>query len=645
MCRKTLAAILTIMFVLPFSAFADASSAIDWSVIPVAVQDVCATKLAAFNFRQARTVKFQNIGKIVYRFKAVNYNTGALGRLCFDEQGTSLADCGDALREADAAMYFEDFGAIDPQLWSILQAAKSDEQIPVGIWLRTYEPDVAKDSSETALAARAAEIKYQHQVVKQQMQNTALRVINKTVSFISAAPAAFANLTPSQIVALAKEAPIASVSYNPKPVPQSTTYVSSVNADISGETGSNVKVCIIEASQPTTPNNLATASGTYCSTGSKDSHARCVNAVIDSTSAPYGVATDILPYRASWDGCDANAAPAFDWCIDNYTDVWNWSHTCSTTDNRLFDYWTKANPYPLIVAASGNSSASTVSCGSACTFTSYAPTCVGYSTLMVGAANDCATSGRTDDNIACFSGATNPSSSDRELPMLVAPGQGIDADGISCGDGTSFATPAVAGVAAHLIEKNNTHMNAWPELMRAVLMATAGENVDGGRLTALPDYTADHRDGAGEVDARAAVDLADSANKMDGSNTACGKGFDMAMLQSSSTAENAYYSEQYKLKTTSSARRARIVIAWDGTATCSDPSAGTCSSSSMDADLDLEVTDGTSTWYSNSSDNTYEFLEIPVTANTEYTIKIYVYDWVTSSTFLGVAWYVDGFDS
>lgn len=65
----------------------------------------------------------------------------------------------------------------------------------------------------------------------------------------------------------------------------------------------------------------------------------------------------------------------------------------------------------------------------------------------------------------------------------------------------------------------------------------------------------------------------------------------------------------------------------------------------MDADIDLEVTDGTTHYYSESIDNTYEFLEISLTANVEYTIKIKVYDWFNSQTYMTVAWYTADFNN
>ena len=619
----------------------------DWRGIPSPVKTAFLARAPNATVRHVQQQTFDKIEKQLYRFKAYSLADGGLMRLCFDGEGAFLADCGRGLREAEAGVYYQDYGAIDPALWARMTATPMNQAIPVGIWLATFEPVLARSASSQSLSAHAASIASMHSATKQQLVTSMADTTGKVPTLVPNAPAAFAMLTRAEIIALAKVPPIAALYYYPAPVPQATAYVSAVNADISGETGSGAKVCVIEASQPETPNNLATASGTYCSTGSKDKHARCVNAIIDSTSSPYGVATDASMYRASWDGCDSNASAAFNWCVGTYSTVWNWSHTCSPTDNRLFDYWTKASPYPLIVAAAGNTTAGTMSCGSSCSFTSPAPvtSCTGYSTLLVGAANDCGTSSRSDDEIACFSYSGNPSSSDRELPMLVAPGQNIDADGTSCGDGTSYAAPIVAGISTHLVEKNSTHMAPWPELQRAVLMATADENVDGSRLEQLPDSSTDHRDGAGEVDARKAVDLASSSYKKDGGNTACPKGFDMTFLQSSTTSASSYYSEEYKMKTTESGKRARVVITWDGTATCSNPATGTCSGATEDANLDLVVTAGGSSWVSDSADNTYEFLEFDVTAYVEYTIKIYVYDWTTSSTFVGLAWYIDDFDS
>ena len=614
-----------------------------WKNVPPAALAACSASGPGTVCTQLQVRNMPNMGKAVYVFKTRDTALNQ-GKICVDANGDKVADCGKQWQKQEGAIRFADYGAIEEDLWSKLQGAALAELIPVGIWLATDEPTVVKETVSSAeLAANEAIIAAQHAAAMQKLLTATNKFGITDVTPMKRAPVAFARLTASQIVALAKAEPIARLSWWTPPVPQWTTYVSTVGANATGYTGAGSAVCVIEQDLYNSSTDIS-PDAVDCGTDSgTESHGNVVAGVVNANVSPFGTAPDSTMYYAHWDGCYANAAPSYDWCMDQWSNVWNFSHSCSATDRYLFDYWTKQNPYPLMVLAAGNDGPAAVDCGSNCGGGSIPETtCTAFSALIVGGSNDCNTTGRTDDEIFCPERSTD-TDTDRETPYVVAPAQNITAAGYTQ-SGTSFAAPAVAGIAAQLIDVNPTLMQPWPELMRAVIIATANENVHGGRMTALGSAT-DHRDGAGEVNALFATDLADSANKKDGNNTACEKGYDMATLNTSSPTEGNYYSEQYKIKTTASGKKARVVVVWDGTATCSDPAAGTCSGSSMDADIDIEVSDGTTTYYSESASNTYEFLEFTATQNVEWTIKIKVYDWFNSSTFMAVAWYVADFDT
>jgi hypothetical protein len=104
----------------------------------------------------------------------------------------------------------------------------------------------------------------------------------------------------------------------------------------------------------------------------------------------------------------------------------------------------------------------------------------------------------------------------------------------------------------------------------------------------------------------------------------------------------------YNAKKSSWPHRLRVVLSWDATATCSDPSLGTCSNDVLDADLDLYVyrkSDGQLMGYSVTSANSYEFVEFDADPAAEYEIKIYAYSWTSASTYFGLAWDITSFST
>ena len=102
-----------------------------------------------------------------------------------------------------------------------------------------------------------------------------------------------------------------------------------------------------------------------------------------------------------------------------------------------------------------------------------------------------------------YSQSVNPSS-DWELPHIMALVHGNTAGASSgavqqSGDGTSFAAPQVAGIAAGILE-GNPNLRTHPEALMAGILAGAHTNVDGPWPLKLSD-TVDDTDGVGLVDA------------------------------------------------------------------------------------------------------------------------------------------------
>lgn len=94
-------------------------------------------------------------------------------------------------------------------------------------------------------------------------------------------------------------------------------------------------------------------------------------------------------------------------------------------------------------------------------------------------------------------------------------------------------------------------------------------------------------------------------------------------------------------------QRLRVVIAWDGTATCS--SSTSCTGSVLDADLDLHVwktssdaftrPPGMPTCSSSSWDSSYEVCDIPVIGGEDYLIAPSIGTKNAGATYFGIAWY------
>jgi hypothetical protein len=531
-----------------------------------------------------------NTGRVIHRVKALRRDNQQPTGACFDGAGSRLADCGRSLRAAEEAEAFAKHGALDAELHDALRAMPPDALITVALWLRTTEPVEAKEkllANPALLAAHEAERRRVVEAAKAVWKKSLPESTAARVRFDPSAPVAYAELRASEILTLAKGMDVAQIYRVVPPRPSGTTaYPSSVNSTSTGYSGSGEKVCAIEVAGASTPNNLVLAASN-CQSTNLSPHARIVAGVIRDNLSPYGVATGSSVYLTSQASCTGGSLESsINWCVNQSATIWNYSVWCQTSTDRLFDYYVKNTPWPLVNYAGGNHNDEPMpkqNCGTACTNTDCNVVCKAFNGLIVGAVNDCNTSSRTDDVMACFSCHLN--SDNRELPMIVAPGQEIQADGVT-DSGTSYASPMVAAAAAQVVQRN-TALRSWPEALRSILMAGATENISASTLD-LHD-SIDDRDGAGELDVATAVTIADSANKVDGGNAARSSGFDYGTLTSSGTPTGNYYSETY-VASKNAWHRLRVVLNWDSTASCTTSGGSTtCSSDQLDADLDLYV--------------------------------------------------------
>lgn len=381
-----------------------------------------------------------------------------------------------------------------------------------------------------------------------------------------------------------------------------------------GYDGSGIDLAIVEDSRVDFTNNFLNNGVTRVAGDSNvDNHATaCAGMVASLHTTHQGIAQGANIFSAngtSYDDSDMSAA--MDWAavtqnVDIMNNSWggnNYSDDLNQHDRHL-DYIVRHNACTVVVAAGNSGSAAGHYVGSPAK---------AYNVITVGNYDDDGTLTWNDDTMSNSSSYNNPSTG-CEKPEIAASGTSITSTlmgATSVGDagsGTSYAAPMVSGAAAQLMERNST-LKTWPEAIKAILMATALNNIEGGS-------TLSSKDGSGGLDIRAAFKLVDEG------------WFDTRILYSSSfpVSYNIY---AHKGETV------RAVIAWDSKAS-SDFSTDT-----LEADLDVRIykPDGSYLTGSFSSHNSYEIVSFYASETGDYELRINDHRFDGSSEYLGVAWW------
>jgi hypothetical protein len=244
---------------------------------------------------------------------------------------------------------------------------------------------------------------------------------------------------------------------------------------------------------------------------------------------------------------------------------------------------------------------------------------LGFNVITVGGFDDHDTPTWSDDSIYVCTSFANPISthSDREKPELSAPAVNLTVTTVgpanmTIASGTSGASPLVVSAVALLIERNS-RLAIWPEITRAVLMATATHNIEGS--SRLSDI-----DGAGGLNAGEAMSLAQDSQRTGGRWYTC----------------DASTATPLDLITLTVGRqtRQRVVISWD-----TDPSYANYGNEPS-ADIDLEVVDpqGRVVASSRSFDGTNEIVEFDTPLAGTFTVRAVKFR-CDLSTWLGWAWH------
>ena len=436
------------------------------------------------------------------------------------------------------------------------------------------------------------------------------------------------------------------------------------------------KVCLIDGGVPRDPTYLRM--GEIRFPLQYYSHSQATAGIISNTlshsiSAATIVSTAIDDYILSYGGTNPGMG-TFEFCFDNgptpvanmsmsFDDVNYSGDAPSETETDFYTDFlaTKRAPFPLYVMSAGNSAG----------FPETVPTPWvqnrGYNSLIVGASDDRGSPNIFDSTIAWFSSWVNPprTHGDYELPNLVAPGIGIASANMfdipdmldssprtgcpSNLSGTSFSAPQATGVASLVFNTDPSSFYGFPEMLKAVLMASTSVSVDGAGFTSLSSSPSpDRKDGVGVLDAQAAIALGSSSYRSCPGCEAMPRGrwagtFDLVNGFDS----NGYSTQQWNLVADRTGRM-KVIGTWTGfplPCNFSDPIAGTyfpqyCNSNELDADLDLVVWNLTAgTWcVSGSWDSSWEGCDMQVTNGDRLTVKMFLSAAYNSSTVLAVAW-------
>lgn len=640
--RLSLAAWLAVNFGL---ASRDAFAGNGYADLPPAIASWAAASFKGADLAQAayHVKELPYTNQVLYRVKGAGAGTTVYSA-GYDKNGTPLADGGAGLVKAEQKAYYDVHGAAQPDMVAKLSSAKPDEVIRTSIWLFTYEPTLPREDL-IASPQLVAEQKAYSDFVQEQARSLLMKdwsILTKApITFEDGTPIGEAYLTPAEIVAIAKHPAIARIYSYTEPVhTNSTVWQQAINSTGNGVTGSGYEVCVLDGGKPADPSNatgIPTLNGYACSLGSTNTDSQWL-AEIARAGTSGGTSPGALTPIANWSGgsCSGGSSSAINWCSQTRAArVWGWPWASAGAVNDLLDYNVKRSPYPTICASAGNTGPTAITRS------------LGYNVINVGGSNDAESAGRTDDTLYSDTSSLNPAYSDRELPMLAAPGVGIQTASGTYSTGTSASAFMCTGAAAQILEKNSA-LASWPEAVRAIMICGADENVDGVRLDLMD--AVDDKDGAGELNVAMSVSMSDSGNKVNGSNTPRATGLDYGTVNTGMFTlygDTYVYYETYYAKASVSGKKLRVVLTWDGTATCSNPSnASTCGASVLDGDFDLKVfnvTKGVPAKSSLTYDSGFEFVEIDDTDGDEFMINITAESWASgvTSTYMGLAWHFD----
>jgi hypothetical protein len=444
--------------------------------------------------------------------------TGEIVSVNHDPRAGVTAGAG--LREERSAAAAKGLPAIerkaDAAPRTALAGGKPDTDLRVAVWLdadpepaeaavRDAHPEVSwvagrpiVESIEQARELRAAlwEARRATYEAAAEAFRPAVEAAGGSIGYAStSAPLVFLDLPGAAVAGLAARADVLTLGLEEEWEVSMSSAGPAIGADWTGDGGDqgrDVRVGVVEYHNVANSGDLAgKVAASYSTTGTTvvGGHPTWVGGAIASQNGTYrGVAPGAVIVSAGTGGYTPSLAydraiiAAADWAVapgGGDVDILNASIGQDTAQGaeearRYFDSigWEDNR---LVVAAAGN-------------FTTFGNWNVvspgtGYNVLTVGGVND-RNSGATGDDILWYVPGVNGanyvdlggtpwnSHGDYNKPNVSAPAVSVrTANGIS-GDGTSVASPIVAGIAAQLLARAPS-LAVWPEGTRAILMAGA----------------------------------------------------------------------------------------------------------------------------------------------------------------------------
>jgi subtilisin family serine protease len=578
--------------------------------------------------------------------KVVDRKTGAPKELAFDERGNAV-NIRERLSGLDKRRA-EKYGNMDPAVFDYLESSAEGDRIPVVVWARIELPpapyekpaDRRTDEPPSGEARINESLRGPVDDLYQALDRHGVSV-RKDSRRDEGLPLVMAELTADQLRGLSRDEAVGAIYFDDRTalndLGNSMAVARSNQAHALGFDGTGVRVAVFEDG-PSDTTNLS-FERRYISSPPASSHARLTSAIIKNIERrkPHGHAPDCDLYSANSSDNDALL-----WGVrDQHCTVISQSFHRSNepgsgtlqSDDVLKDWLALRWPYPTIVHAAGNFWE-----GDDDNIDPPEDEYVnhkGYNTLSVG---------NHDDSAGAMSGDSvfrNPSTShgDRELPEIAANGDGVSAVGEGM-SGTSFAAPATAGVVA-LLQDVDPVLTSWPEGCRAIMLAAAGRNVRGGTWWQDVSAGVDGRDGAGAVDASAGVAIARQRRWRDAA--ASRNGWDVGTLSSAAIGRDGLATFRYHVHVPPLlfVPRVKVALAWDSAVTTFLNVFPLSSRLTVDLDLIVRDSNGTTVGSSASWDNSYEVVEFAARAGQTY--EIVIRRWSGSDdVWFGVAWGVSG---
>ena len=593
-------------------------------------------------------------------FKIVDRTTGERYMVGIDHSGVVLDH--ERLQAIEKQKYRERYGKLHPRLHDRLAQSAADDQLPVSIWLRTGSelrserptPDAAKQMSRSDIAAfkRAAAERSRefHSAVRRPL-NEWLDARGYSGKGSDSAPIVFTKVPAQTIHELARLDYVVAIDLvvvgGPDGVesrlgggPEADSAHRTEKADIvedRGITGQGIVLGVVEKDAVSGANpylNNTDHAVTYYRPPTIDSHPTFVAGFMASThDTSRGVAPYIDEIASANSGAWTLTAmqPAVHWARETRgATALNNSYYLGTTgaltmSDRWADHLVRSHNSAFVVAAGNQHD----------TNPNYLVRSPGlaYNVITVGAIDHLGTGSWDDDRMWNDTGYVAPQL--RWKPDVVACGcknsvPDIDhrltgtttawpwIGTVDCG--TSFAAPAVTGMAATL-QQREPFLAFWPEAVKAIVIASALHDIEG-------DQARSDRDGAGHID-MAAGDLI-AAERWWTAQEIDEYSFDGRWM--TIPIGKLYAGERF-----------RAALTYDSNPDSDDyfvvPPFPPGSALEGDLDLYLYDSNGTDVAFGGGIDS-WEIIDHTVSATDEYELRIVNYGYIDGRwTYMAVAWF------